>query len=1319
MTIGDLQQVLRRAGIGLAPDEFADVLWLAVLLSERTPSRLPGSVPAVTPDALGQGRLAPARPPGSDLDSDAVREPKVSPDLPEAPPRQSASALPGQTVRVPLGRGLPDPLGLARALRPLRRQRASANHLILDEEATADRSAEQRMWWPVYVPAAQRVIDLVLVVDTSASMALWDVMITELRLLCERLGVFRDVRVRYLAADVTDGPPRPVLRGDSPVLAEHEPEELLDRSGRRLILVVTDGVHPHWHSGLFQQALAQWASAGTVAIIQPLPQRLWDRTGLRPVVAEFRAADTVGRSRMVHPQSQPTGDEEPDALPASAIPLLEVTPASFGRWARLAVGAGPARVSAAAVLVHADSVDGNGQYLDRAVGGRDRAPADAATRVRDFRASVSPAAYRLAGLLSAVAPLSLPVMRLVQQVMGTGIGPAELAEVLLSGLLRQVTSSGDPVSNAETHYDFADGTREVLMSTITRAQAVELLRMTSAYLTKRHDHGRGFAAVAIDASMEDIRDAAASSPSFANVATMILDRLGRPTSPQAPRASPIPTDEQIAAALARRASQRGFVDDLSRTWDHLAESWGALVVSAADLGAAAVRARRPDDAHVAGIYADLADLAPDGAWQRERAVQVTGPIAQTSEHVRVLHRRVHRDTVNIAVIGQAGVGKSTLLRRLSGLSEEIIPSNRYTATTATPSRIFHEPGAGPDRALLYLHTWDSFRAEVLEPLHEHAMIPRPVPASVEEFRRFSGYRNSEVAASQAGAERYRMRLQRAQDSLPSYQDLLRGGTQQITLDQLRPFVAYPADGNADYRPYHAVRSVDIFCAFPGVGAAALGLVDMPGSGEAGLDVHGRFLADLRNNTDVLYLVKRPSQAPTTDPDWDMYQLADDAAAGVRRSDFVHQLINRDASLPADYFESALARATAHGARLGVDVRVCDVQSSPPEEVTQAVLSPVLAMLAQRLAFMDQDAAAMVLASVADTTEQVQSLADHLARWIDRWLGGLPDEEVRFRDRTWNLKNQVGWELERVSREYDRLYESGAPIPEVSEEIEKADREMQTWLATMGEESRQDWTRLFQDAAAGGLGNELDHQYGRARKQAITLFARVDQALARSVDRLLGEVADALRRKFTEAVVPGGMDNYAILSEFLDTAQACGATTVAEATRQLLNLHNDCGSIFLRAGRPLISKITWGPARSALELKPGVAGDLEAAGAPGATEEAPGATGEFTTASRFTQLEDTVEVVTNEIARELRVEARQTLRIFVAAVDQYRDAITASGVEIEFERLCRPVQRQIWPDDFDAGAAEVAVGLAALRQRAADMDAAASQMAALVRSAQRL
>ena len=768
-------------------------------------------------------------------------------------------------------------------------------------------------------------------------------------------------------------------------------------------------------------------------------------------------------------------------------------------------------------------------------------------------------------------------------------------------------------------------------------------------------------------------------------------------------------EDQISAALAGRSSHREFVDALAGNWDHLANSWAALAASVTGLGAAA--AQSLDNAE-AQVLAELARyLATDGEWQGG-AVSVSGLADESAGLILMLQQRVHRTAANIAVIGQTGAGKSTLLRKLSGLSEDHIPTNSYTSTTATPSRIFHEPGAVPGRAMLRLHTWESFRTEVLEPLHERAEIPGPAPTSIEEFRHFPAYgaRAVAIARGQARTERYRWRLRQAQDSLPSYENLLLGGTQQVPLDRLRPFEAYPADADrrTDYRPYHAVRSVDIFCEFPEVGTVALGLIDLPGADEAGLDVHSQFLTDLRYDADLMFIVKRPDKTSfvTTDLDWTMFQLADYAAAGARRSDFVHQVINVDTSVPSEYLDTALARARTDGDRLGVDVHACDLLRSAPAGVTQAILTPTLGVLAERLAYMDRDVAEKVLSTAADTATQMQSLADDLARWIRRRQDDLPDQEQRLRIRIRSLKNEINLELKRVRDEYDNLYQSGDPPTEPHQEIEKAGHQIREWLAAgLGVGSRQEWLRTFQAAmAAHSTGQELDEWYDRARGQVAATFGRLDESLQQSVDRMWGKVAEAMRRELTETIVPAGPDNHATMSAFADMTRRVNARRLSEATDRLLNVKIGYDDMFLRVCWPLIRKIKWDA------TDPGVVAGLEVGGSPAADRR-------FAAASSYlAQLTGTVEQVTSELEQELDAEARQTLRVLAAAVDLFKNDVTeAPGIEPDLEKVIQPVQRELWPDDFDEAAAD----LAALHQRAADVNSAASQIGSLARSAWRV
>ncbi len=536
MRVGELRRVLRASGVlGEAdgdptPAELADVLWLAAMRRTNHLLQLTGGRPSqggVPADI--DGDEGPATP------SQAVlTEPPSGPQssLPEPAPAQPprASAV---LANVPVGGTrpsgvmvyaatrpqLPDSLLLARAMRPLRFRVPSATQRVLDEEATADLRAEQRLWLPSLAPASEPAFDLALVIDDSESMALWDEKIREFRLLCERLGAFRDVRPWYLSAAGDDAGAKPVLRGLTRKSRGRDERELVDPSGRRLILVVTDGVHPQWRpTGLLAPVLARWALTNPLAIVQPFPQRLWNRSPLRLAIESFRPG---------WPGSGPTvrGSERGFV----AVPVLELAPAAMRRWSGIISGrAGITRMPAAVLSCNSSEVDeaGGNAHHSHVIAGEE---SDPARMVRDFRASVSPAAYQLAGYLSA-APLTLPVMRLVQESMMPGSGPAELAEVFLSGLLRRPVNS-DPSPGAENaSYVFAAGVRAILQSMLTRGEALAVLDQVGSHLVKGRRGGRPFPVLLRgQASDSGIHAASERFPAtFGRIAGPLLDRIGGP-----------------------------------------------------------------------------------------------------------------------------------------------------------------------------------------------------------------------------------------------------------------------------------------------------------------------------------------------------------------------------------------------------------------------------------------------------------------------------------------------------------------------------------------------------------------------------------------------------------------------------------------------------------------------------------------------------------------------------------------------------------------------------------------------------------------------
>ncbi|XVQ10696.1 FxSxx-COOH system tetratricopeptide repeat protein [Spirillospora sp. CA-255316] len=407
----------------------------------------------------------------------------------------AAAAYP---VRSPTLPALPHTLKLARALRPLRLETPAPLPGRLNEERTARRLAESGIWDPQLDPAVERRFDLVLVVDVAASMTVWRHTADELRLLLERLGAFRDVRIRYLD---TDG----ITEPEGPPGAE----------GRRVVLVVSDCIGAAWQDGRAAALLERWGRAGAVAVVQPLPQRLWRRCAAATEQVFLRApAPGAANIRLaVRTRDRAGGAAVP---PGVAVPVLELDRRWLAPWAAMIAGSGR-------------EIAGEALFTGRPVAERPPPPPDADAgeepgaleRVLRFRASASPEAFELAGYLAA-APLRLPVMRLVQRAMLPGSTPAHLAEVFLGGLMR--VADGEPAGHSGVAYEFHDGVRDVLLGGLRRDEALLVLR--EVWGTVRDRLGSSLDFPALLAAVREGADVLPPDQPFAQVAARVLARLG-------------------------------------------------------------------------------------------------------------------------------------------------------------------------------------------------------------------------------------------------------------------------------------------------------------------------------------------------------------------------------------------------------------------------------------------------------------------------------------------------------------------------------------------------------------------------------------------------------------------------------------------------------------------------------------------------------------------------------------------------------------------------------------------------------------------------
>ncbi|MFK4109115.1 SAV_2336 N-terminal domain-related protein [Streptomyces sp. NPDC002176] len=476
--------VLHLRGAGLEPDTegLSDALWLARWTGEREPTgevERAREVPPPPPVPPPKPQLPPPPREPEVLTTGPDRSVPLYPaprdDHPRARTTTRLTALP---VGVPAAPALPSALELQRALRPLQAYRSAAPPLrrALDETATAELSAQAGgLILPVYREVRRGDTRLQLVLDAAPSMRVWDRLFAELQEVFAQLGAFGDIRIAHLHTG-PDGEATVSASADPRGAPQHTVDRLSDPTGRRITLLVSDCAGPLWRSGRAHRLLHRLARLAPVAVLQPLPQRLWSRTRLPVTYGELTRGDTPGGTalRVRTPDGAPLVPP-PGVLP---VPVLPPEPVALGAWARLLAGAGAGPVPGAVGWVRADQPP-----APRARAGRGPTPVE---RVSRFRSTASPAAGRLAVYLAA-APLCLPVMRLVQRTMLPGSGPAELAEVLLGGLVRRAGEDHGP--DAGQWYEMEPEVREALLSTLGRDEALLVLKHCSEYIEQRFGKG--------------------------------------------------------------------------------------------------------------------------------------------------------------------------------------------------------------------------------------------------------------------------------------------------------------------------------------------------------------------------------------------------------------------------------------------------------------------------------------------------------------------------------------------------------------------------------------------------------------------------------------------------------------------------------------------------------------------------------------------------------------------------------------------------------------------------------------------------------------
>lgn len=365
---------------------------------------------------------------------------------------------------------------LARVLHGLARRVPSRGTLLLDEELTAERMVVDAVWTPWLRPGVDRAFNLALLIDSGPTMVIWREETAALQDAAEHSGAFRTVRT--LQVDVSEAGPPTLRPGTAQSTANLG--EILDPSGDRIFIVVTDGLGPGWATPAADALLRLLGGAGPTALVQLLPTHLRHRSSLFPQAVTLEAGGFGAANRRLG-LAEPAGGPDPTRpLPRTdgdtlAVPVLSLKPGSLAAWADLVVGERGVRRELPVVFT------GSLHAGHPAPGLRPpQRPQGATVAVRRFFTLATPTARRLATQLAAV-PFEFDLIQQLRNRTMPEVGAEPLAEILMGGLI-------DWDHDGTRRPEFAAGVREALLATTTRTQLARVVDILGG-LPAAGEHG--------------------------------------------------------------------------------------------------------------------------------------------------------------------------------------------------------------------------------------------------------------------------------------------------------------------------------------------------------------------------------------------------------------------------------------------------------------------------------------------------------------------------------------------------------------------------------------------------------------------------------------------------------------------------------------------------------------------------------------------------------------------------------------------------------------------------------------------------------------
>lgn len=535
MTVADFITRLKNAELELETESLLDALWL----SQQTSTLIFDFEASVAPQpSMNEGEQEEKRSPSNKRDQNVASDD-------DSEMQQPSRSIQSQTgvysdasrnlgerrgkaspVAIPAANPLAGRLALSRTLRPFRQRWPSRQNFEIDEDSTVERTAELNHYlYPVFRPRLDRWFDVSVIVEDEPAVAVWNDTLYFFSQMLKDTGAFQDVRIWYLRyAKPASSEPRnsePFL--ETPAGARSS-AHVLAGGTRRLLFFATHGSSERWVNGSYMPLFRSWTAHCSVVLLHLLPRRLWKRTPLGEPNGYCHTGEPgVPNSRLVGERFWWGLSSDDDGTSPIALPCIPISTTEMESWSRMQMGRG--NRSSAFLLNPAEHHTFAKQF-------KPESSEDYERLISIFRTE-APTAFQLATYLSS-GPFTLSVARLVQEARFGATDHAQLAEVLLSGLVLARypdDSSWDP---STITYEFHPEARRILLRSLrwedAKSIAQELEKWVSRHIEQIHNRQITFRALVPDRNGK--YDLPEWAQPFAVLGTSLL-RIA-PVSPRVP-----------------------------------------------------------------------------------------------------------------------------------------------------------------------------------------------------------------------------------------------------------------------------------------------------------------------------------------------------------------------------------------------------------------------------------------------------------------------------------------------------------------------------------------------------------------------------------------------------------------------------------------------------------------------------------------------------------------------------------------------------------------------------------------------------------------